>query len=117
MATPSDKTPRSQRPPTAQVILRTWRGDRIIGASSAQLYLEWIARFRRYCSELGLVEVDELTYRGAKRFRSWYARTRKINAAHLGPASSSMRALRRVYEVLGVPLPAWRPLERCPPPA
>ena len=28
-----------------------------------------------------------------------------------------MRALRRVYEVLGVPLPAWRPLERCPPPA
>jgi len=117
MVTPSDKTPRSQRPPTAQVILRTWRGDRIIGTGSAQLYLEWIARFRRYCSELGLVEVDELTYRGAKRFRAWYAHTRKINAAHLGPASSSMRALRRVYEVLGVSVPAWKPIERRPPPA
>ena len=117
MATPSDKTPRSQRPPTAQVILRTWRGDRIIGASSAQLYLEWIARFRRYCSELRLVEVDELTFRGARRFQAWYARTRKINAAHLGPASSSMRALRRVYEVLGVSVPAWKPIERRRPPA
>src|ERR1700752_1093046 len=117
MVTGLGKTRQSQRSLTAQVILRTWRGDRIIGSGSAQLYLEWIARFRRYCSELGLVEVDELTYGGAKRFRAWYARTRKINAAHLGPASSSMRALRRVYEVMGMPVPPWKPIDRRPPPA
>jgi integrase/recombinase XerD len=116
MVTRSGKTPQAKRPPTTRVILRTWRGDRSISAGSAQLYLEWIARFRRYCSELGLVEVDELTYRGARGFRAWYARTRKVNAAHLGPASSSMRALRRVYEVLGVPVPPWKPGERRPPP-
>ena len=107
----------AQRPPTAQVILRTWRGDGILGAASAQLYLEWIARFRRYCSALGLIEVDELTFDGARRFRAWYARTRKINATYLGPASSSLRGLRRVYEVLGLPVPAWKPIERRPPPA
>jgi integrase/recombinase XerD len=117
MDTRSGNPPLGQRPPIAQVILRTWRSDGILSSSSAQLYLEWIARFRRYCSALGLVEVDELTFRGARRFRAWYARTRKVNAAYLGPASSSMRALRRVYEVLGVPLPVWKPIERRPPPA
>lgn len=117
MVTRRDKTPLARRPPTAQVILRTWRGDGILSASSAQLYLEWIVRFRRYCSEFGLVEVDELTFRGVRRFRAWYARTRNINAAYLGPASSSMRALHRVYEVLGVPVPAWKPIERRPPPS
>ena len=117
MVTRSDNTPLAPLPPTAQVIRRTWHGDGILSSGSARLYLEWIARFRRYCSVIGLVEVDELTFRGARRFRAWYARTRKINAAHLGPASSSMRALRRVYEVLGVPVPAWKPIESRPPPA
>lgn len=116
MVTRSGKTPQAKQSPTAQVILRTWRSDRSISAGSAQLYLEWIARSRRYCSELGLAEVDELTYRGAKRFRAWYARTRKVNAVHLGPASSSMRALRRVYEVLDVPVPPWEVIEHRPPP-
>jgi integrase/recombinase XerD len=105
------------RPPTAQIVLRTWRGDRSIGDSSAQEYLQWISRFRRYCREHGLVEVDELTRTGAKRFQAWYARTRNISTAHLGHAISSLRALRRVYEVRDVPVPPWMPIERTPPPA
>lgn len=117
MVTRSGKTPQAKRAPTAEVILRTWRGDHSISVGSAQLYLEWIARFRRYCSGLGLVEAAELTYSGAMRFRAWYARARKVNAARLGPASSSMRALRRVYEVLGMSVPPWKPIERRPPPA
>jgi site-specific recombinase XerD len=117
MITQSDKTPRVDHPPTVQTILRGWRADRSISEASAQQYLRWIARFRRYCGEGGLVEVDELTHEGAKKFKAWYARSRKIDAAHLELASSSMRALRRVYEIMDTPVPLWRPIERRPPPA
>jgi integrase/recombinase XerD len=117
MGTRFGKPPHAEHPPTAHAILRVWHADRCIRESSAQQYLQWIARFRRYCREFRLAEVDELTYEGARRFRAWYARSRKINVAYLGLASSSMRALRRVYEVLGVPVPPWSPIERRPPPA
>ena len=103
--------------PTAQVIMCVWRADRTISANSARQYLQWIGQFRRYCSERGLVEVDELTRDGAKRFKAWYARSHKIKVASLGLASSSMRALRRVYEVMGAAVPAWSPVKRRPPPA
>lgn len=103
--------------PTAQVIMCVWRADRSISANSARQYLQWIGQFRRYCSERGLVEVNELTRDGAKRFKAWYARSHKIKVANLGLASSSMRALRRVYEVMGAAVPAWSPIKRGPSPA
>jgi len=93
-----------------------WRGDRCISASSAQQYLQWIGRFRRYCCVLGLDEAAELTRDGAKRFKAWYACSRKLNTADLDLASSSMRSLRRVYQVMGIPAPPWRPVECRPPP-
>jgi integrase/recombinase XerD len=99
---------------TAQIIMRVWRADRSITANSAQQYLQWIGQFRCYCRERGLVEVDELTRDGAKRFKAWYARSRKVKVANLGLASSSMRALRRVYEVMGAAVPAWSPIKRRP---
>lgn len=94
-----------------------WRADRSISESSARQYLQWIARFRRYCDELGLVESDELTQAGVRRFKVWYARLCKISVASLEHASSPMRALRRVYEVANKPVPPWRPIERGSPPA
>lgn len=117
MATRSIKPPLLECPPTIPSIVRAWREDGSIRESSAQQYLAWIARFRRYCGQLGLAEVDELTLEGAKRFKSWYARARKIKEVHIGNASSSLRALRRVYEVKDVPVPRWKPIERCQPPA
>lgn len=117
MVTPSSKAQQPDHTPSAQDIQRVWRGDRCVSASSAQQYLQWIGRFRRYCRVLGLDEAAELTRDGVKRFQAWYARSRKINNAHLGLASSSMRSLRRVHEVMGMPLPPWRPIERRPPPA
>lgn len=103
-------------PPTVRVIVRAWRADHSIGQASARQYLDWITRFRRYCGELGLVEADELTRDGAARFKAWAVPLRKSNAG-LGLASSSLRALRRVYEVIGIPIPPWRSIERRPPPA
>jgi integrase/recombinase XerD len=117
MVTPSCRTQQAEPTPSARDILRVWRGDRCVCESSAQQYLQWIGRFRRYCSALGLDEAAELTRDGVKRFQTWYGRSRQINTANLGLASSSMRSLRRVYEVMGMPVPPWRPIERRPPPA
>ncbi|WP_454693454.1 site-specific integrase [Achromobacter aegrifaciens] len=91
-----------------------WRADRCISASSAQQYLQWINRFRRYCHVLGLDEADELTRDGVKRFQTWYSHSRGIPTTHLGLASSSMHSLHRVYEVFGAPVPPWMPTERHP---
>ena len=114
---PSHRTQPPKRTPTTQDILRVWRGDRCVSASSAQQYLQWISRFRRYCHALGLDEISELTRDGVKRFQAWYADSRGTTTAHLGLAGPSMRALRRVYELGGTPVPPWRSTEGRPPPA
>lgn len=118
MVTPSAKTQRPEcTPPRAQDILRVWSGDRSICAGTAQQYLLWIGRFQHYCCLLGLDEAGELTHDGAKCFQAWYANAHQISTAHLGLAGSSVRSLRRVYEVMGIPDPPWRPIESLPPPA
>ena len=117
MVTAKSKTQQFEHTPSAQDILRVWRDDRCVSASSAQQYLQWIGRFRRYCRALGLDEAAELTRDGAKRFQAWYARSRTINAAHVGLAISSVRSLRRVHAVMGKPVPPWQLIERRPPPA
>lgn len=111
MVTRSVKQPRSECPPTVRTIVRAWHADRSISESSARQYLGWISRFRRYCAQLGLSELDELTYEGARRFRVWCARTRRSEEGHIGNVSSSLRALRRVYEVMGMQVPPWQPVK------
>lgn len=117
MVTQSSTPQPSERTPSVQDILRVWRSDRCVRASTAQQYLRWIGQFRRYCRALGLNEGAELTRNGVRRFQAWYARSRKINTAHLGLMSSPMRSLRRVHEVMGMPVPPWQPIEPRRPPA
>lgn len=106
-----------ERTPTTQDILRMWQADRCVSASTAKQYLYWIARFRRYCNALGLDETHELTHDGVRRFQVWYAHSRGITGTHLALASSSLRSLRRAYEVVGTPVPPWKPVECRPAPA
>lgn len=68
------------------------------------------------CRDPGLDEGAELTPDGVKRFQDWYTGLCKIIAANLGPASSSMRSLWRVHEIIGMPVPIWQPIERHGPP-
>jgi site-specific recombinase XerD len=117
MATRSIQQPRPERSPTVRAILRAWHADRSISESSARQYVGRISSFRRYCAQLGLREVDELTYEGAGRFKTWCAQTRRSEAGSLGNTSSSLRALRRVYEVMGTQLPPWKPIKRRASPA
>lgn len=117
MVTRSVKQPHPECPPTPRAIVRAWRADRSISESSARKYLGWISRFRRYCAQLCLRELDELTYDGARRFMAWCMPPRRSEEGCIGNASSSLRALRRVYEVIGVQVPPWKLVEHRAPPA
>lgn len=112
MVTESRKKQSIERTPTTRDIRRVWRGDRCIGAGAATGYLQWIGRFRRYCREVGVDEADQLTREGAERFHAWYVRRRKIKAGASGGISSSLRSLRRVREVMGLPVLPWQPAEK-----
>lgn len=69
-------------------------------------------QFRCYCIALGLNEGTELTRDGVKRFHTWYTQEHRINSDRLGLASSSIRSLRRVHEVMGMPVPLWQAIEQ-----
>src|ERR1700674_5807452 len=103
--------------PTTEDLLRVWRADRCVQDSSAGLYLQWIRRFRIYCTQRNLDERTELTLDGARRFTAWYARRRHLDPRRLGGARSALFALTRVYQVMGLSMPAWQAPRRARPPA
>jgi integrase/recombinase XerD len=103
--------------PTTNDMLRVWRADRCVQSNSAGLYLQWIRRFRAYCAHRKLDERAELTLAGAGRFVTWYARHRHLNPRRLGGARTALYALTRVYQVMGLSLPAWRAPRHARPPA
>jgi integrase/recombinase XerD len=93
--------------PAVREIACAWRADRCFSASTAVQYMEWINRFRRYCDELGLEEGNELTREGVIRFQTWYARVRGLKIDSVCGGMAPLRSLHRVYEVLGIAVPAW----------
>jgi integrase/recombinase XerD len=103
--------------PTTEDMLRVWRADRCVQSNSAGLYLQWIRRFRAYCAQCQLDERAELTLASAHRFITWYARYRHLNPKQLGGARTALYALTRVYQVMGLSLPAWLPARHARPPA
>ena len=112
MVTESKTRQSVERTLTTRDIRQVWRGDRCISAGSATIYLQWIGRFRHYCCEVGLDEADQLTREGAEQFHAWYVRRRKIKAGATGGISASLRSLRRVREVMGLPVRPWQPAKK-----
>jgi site-specific recombinase XerD len=98
--------------PTTTDMLRVWRADRCVQDSSASLYLQWVRRFRAYCAQRKLDERAELTLSGVRRFTAWYAHRRHLDRCHLSSARTALYALSRVYQVMGLKLPAWQPTQR-----
>jgi site-specific recombinase XerD len=103
--------------PTIKDMLRIWRADRCVQDSSAGVYLQWIKRFRAYCTQHELDERAELTLNGTQRFVASYARHRGLDARRLGGARSALFALSRVHQVMGLNLPAWQAPRPVSPPA
>lgn len=103
--------------PTTADMLRTWRADRCVQNSSALVYLQWVRRFRSYCAQRRLDERAELTLDGARRFIASYAQRRRLDPSHLRGARTALYALSRVYQVMGLNLPAWQTLQSARAPA
>ncbi|BAB54700.1 tyrosine-type recombinase/integrase [Mesorhizobium japonicum] len=102
--------------PTTDEIRRIWSGERRFGAGTADKYLICIQQFRTYCSQLGLIEREELTLEGANRFIGWYARRRSRPRRSHQNFRSALRSLARVYHRMGVAPPDWQPPRAVQPP-
>ena len=105
-----------QAVPTTKDMLRVWNSDRCVQRSSANVYLQWIRRFRGYITYRGLDERIELTLAGVRRFAAWYDRHHHMAASCLSNARPAIYALSRVYQVMGQTLPAWQPPAPAKPP-
>ena len=91
--------------PSTEDMLRVWRAGGSIQDSSANVYLQWIRRFRIYCAQRQLDEAEELTLEGVDRFTRWYSRRRQRRLSSVANARSALYALSRVYQVIGTQRP------------
>jgi site-specific recombinase XerD len=94
--------------PTIEGMLRIWRSDRCIHDASAAHYVRWVKWFRFYLGALGLEERAQLTYEGTRRFVEWYGRHRGFDHDQMAMASTALRALRRVHQVMDLHPPRWQ---------
>lgn len=85
--------------------------------ASARNYIRWIKWFRFYVDQLGFDERAELTVDGARRFVLWYAQHRHIDLKRVDNARPALRALSRVYRMMGLNPPTWRVPQPPSPPA
>lgn len=94
--------------PRLTAVVRIWRANRCLRASSMHQYRLWIRRFRAYCRMQGLDTGSELTLTGVGVFASWYARRRGIRGdlAYEG-ARSALRAFALAAQILGYAIPRW----------
>ncbi len=102
--------------PTVEDMFRIWRSDQCIQDASAAHYVRWIKWFRFYVDHLGLEERAQLTHEGACRFVEWYGQYRTFDCDQTSLAPTALRALHRVYQVMGLQPPRWlNPVPAAPP--
>jgi site-specific recombinase XerD len=78
---------------------------------TVQLYLGWTRRFRRFCQQRKLDEVEQSCSSGVKRFLGAYAWPRahgRPRACSSATLRSAMHAWACALRALGEPVPEWR---------
>ena len=78
---------------------------------TVQLYLGWIRKFRKYCQEHKLDEMEQSCSSGLQRFirtYAWPRRKGRPSARGTDTARSAMHAWACALRALGEPVPAWR---------
>jgi site-specific recombinase XerD len=78
---------------------------------TVQLYLGWVRRFRKYCEQRKLDEVEQSCSSGLKRFLGCYAWPRAKGHPNVRSADtprSAIHAWACALRALGEPVPAWR---------
>jgi len=103
--------------PTLDDMRRVWRADRCVNEGSAAVYIRRIELFRAYCFEHRLEERKELTLERVTRFVAKYSRRRNLDPRAQDSFLSALRSLGRVYHLMGLDPPLWRPPRSARPPA
>ena len=94
-----------------RAVVEFWRRGHL-SWSTIQLYLHWVRRFRRYCDERDLIEVDQLSLAGVLRFTRNYPGPRlngkRIALSSRDSACNAIHAWACAQRALGGSVPTWR---------
>jgi hypothetical protein len=93
-----------------RAVVQFWRKGHL-SWNTIQVYLSWVRRFRAYCLRRDLIEADELSLVGVRRFTSTYAGPRLKGKALARPtcdsAHNAIHSWNCALRALGETLPAW----------
>jgi integrase/recombinase XerD len=94
-----------------QAVVELWRKGRL-KPGTIIIYLQWARRFRKYCEKRNLLETEELTAVGVRRFTHVYAGPRLMGRRSSKDsrtlASNALHAWACALGAMGAPLPPWR---------
>src|SRR5215831_9393965 len=94
-----------------RAVVHLWRKGHL-SLGTIVTYLQWVRRFRKHCDKRKLLETEQLTAAGVRRFTRAYVGSRlrgrpsAQNSRNL--ASNALHAWACALGALGVPLPLWR---------
>jgi integrase/recombinase XerD len=92
-------------------VVEMWRKGRLTSGTIV-IYLQWVRRFRKYCDNQKLLETEELTAAGVRRFTHAYTgprlRGRRSSKESRNLASNALHAWACALGALGTSLPPWR---------
>jgi site-specific recombinase XerD len=94
-----------------RAVVQLWRKGHL-SAGTIAIYLHWVRRFIKYCAKRKLLETEELTTGGVRRFIRGYVGARlrgrpsAQNSRNL--ASNALHAWACALGALGMPVPSWR---------
>ena len=93
-----------------RAVVQYWRRGHL-SWSTIQVYLGWVRRFRTYCVRGELIEADQLSLVGVRRFTHTYAgprlQGRRITYRTCDAANNAIHAWACALRALGETVPAW----------
>jgi len=94
-----------------RAVVDLWRKGRLTPGTIV-IYLQWVRRFRTYCGKRKLLETEQLTAAGVRRFAHAYngprLEGRPSSKESRNLACNALHAWACALEALGTPLPPWR---------
>ena len=94
-----------------RAVVQFWRRGHL-SWSTIQIYLGWVRRFRTYCVRRKLIEAEQLSLVGVRRFTRTYAGPRlngkRITRRTCDTAQNAIHAWACALRALGETLPAWQ---------
>ena len=104
-----------------RAVVELWRRGHLSG-NTIRVYMGWVRRFRAYCVRRELIEGDQLSLVGVRRFTSTYAGPRlhgkRLTRRTCDSAQNAIHSWACALRALGETLPAWHghPKARALPP-